>query len=852
MSKYLGTCLVVSCHLLRLTSLDRKGQYSGVVVKQRAASGSMQQIGVLLRSGRVIECKSDSVAYVMPRFTESDVVRKFAKNLVFDLSASEMPSDYPVQDLARAVKEYQHQLRFQKAIAYRQLDKLYGHLENKSDQAFSLLDMARRVFDTPSPDSAQKHMTFLYLVSENVRFMPASDWLESGCWQARPRDEVDGLSELIDWIRARDPAYVNFLSRAKKLAQFAQNHADPKLGTFSRSDLEIGKAFINDLSDIDKRFINFIADWVKTPKIMIESPHEIFAPAILKSLKLYDQTFIDRSLAITFLKQIGMYKPWDNLTLVTHRAVAHEFYWSRKADQNDTLMTKFTNAFLKPGHIGKDSCEGLRHHFGDLPVYTIDDPTAKEIDDGVSIETASDGTWLHVHIADPTTHITPDHALASTLQDRVQTLYLPEMHFPMMPAELSAKKFSLGSSAQTLPDGSQYAMTFSARLGAQGDIEEYRVRPSLVRNVRKIFYDDLDTLLSKDADGFLPKQDEPTRSMVLVHPTMTDALLSEDEVAHESTLDDVRRCESDLLAIFGLAKQHAAFRVQQGALTFMRPQCSVALDPYPLPLPALYFKGPSYATTLPAVRLSLDRFMSSAARTMVAETMIMGGRVAARFGRDTGVPLPYRVQQWRSLSGADEALKSRLCDEMRDPQTGCVPFRSMTQVMHLLPPAAIRTDSGLPHVMMGVPDGYTKATSPLRRYLDMVVHWQVKAQLLGQDCPFSLTDLKQIAPKIEFREKQLQMVQNTSIQYWALELLNRLQVEGNAGMMDWTCVVNNATQTMWSDLGGAMQVASVTVLELGVRGRLIKLDGSLMPGDKVKGRIHAIDALAGRLDLTVV
>ncbi|ORZ02746.1 hypothetical protein BCR43DRAFT_22059 [Syncephalastrum racemosum] len=836
-----------------LKYLDRKGQYSGVVVKQRAASGSMQQIGILLRNGRVIECKSDSVAYVMPRFSESDMVKKFAKNLAFDPTAPEMPPDYPVQELARAIKEYQHQLRFQKAIAFRQLDNLYNQLENDLDQTFTLLDMSRRAFDTPSPDPVQKHMTFLHLVGENVRFMPASDWLESGRWQARPREDVDALSQLIDWIRARDPVYSSFLARARTLVQFAQNHADPKLGTFTRSDLEVGKAFMRDLSDTDKRFINFIADWVKTPKIMIESPHEVFAPTILKSLKIYDQTFIDRPLAITFLKQIGMYKPWDNLALVTHRAIAHEFYWSPKADQNAMLMTKFTDAFLKPGHVSQDSCEGLRHHFGDLPVYTIDDPTAKEIDDGVSVETAADGTWLHVHIADPTTHITPNHTLASTLQDRVQTLYLPEMHFPMMPTELSAKKFSLGATAQTLPDGSQYAMTFSARLGAQGDIEEYRVRPSLVRNVRKIFYDDLDVLLSKHADGFLPKQDESsTQGLRLVHPTLTDALLNEDELPHESTLDDVRRCENDLLAIFGLAKQHAAFRVQQGALTFMRPQCNIALDPYPLPLPALSFNEPSYATSLPAVRLSLDRFMTSAARTMVAETMIMGGRVAARFGRDTGIPLPYRVQKWRSLSNADEALKNRLCGEMRDPRTGCVPFRSMIQVMHLLPPAAIHPESGLPHVMMGLPDGYTKATSPLRRYLDMVVHWQIKAQLLGEDCHFSLDDLKQMAPKMEFREKQLQMVQNISIQYWALELLNRLQVEGNMAMMEWTCVVSHETQTMFSDLGGAMQAASATVLELGVRGRLIKLNDSLMPGDKVKARIHAIDALAGRLDLIVV
>ncbi|KAJ3318642.1 hypothetical protein HDU76_000773, partial [Blyttiomyces sp. JEL0837] len=105
-----------------------------------------------------------------------------------------------------------------------------------------------------------------------------------------------------------------------------------------------------------------------------------------------------------------------------------------------------------------DPCAEIRRDFGDMPVYVIDSPTAHELDDGISIEHKDNGeTWIHVHIADPTSELPPSHPLAFLAQLRGNTVYLPERHYPMIPDSLSLNRFNLGVS--------NLALTFSARLG---------------------------------------------------------------------------------------------------------------------------------------------------------------------------------------------------------------------------------------------------------------------------------------------------------------------------------------------------------------------------------------------------
>ncbi|NEP38319.1 MAG: RNB domain-containing ribonuclease, partial [Okeania sp. SIO2H7] len=79
-----------------------------------------------------------------------------------------------------------------------------------------------------------------------------------------------------------------------------------------------------------------------------------------------------------------------------------------------------------------------------LKVYTIDDESTKEIDDGLSIEFLEDNQQkIWVHIADPTRLLTPGDELDLDARRRTTTLYLPTGIIPMFPSELATGPMSL-------------------------------------------------------------------------------------------------------------------------------------------------------------------------------------------------------------------------------------------------------------------------------------------------------------------------------------------------------------------------------------------------------------------------
>jgi exoribonuclease-2 len=96
-------------------------------------------------------------------------------------------------------------------------------------------------------------------------------------------------------------------------------------------------------------------------------------------------------------------------------------------------------------------------------------------------------------------------------------------------------------------------------------------------------------------------------------------------------------------------------------------------------------------------------------RDMVAETMMMTGFHTARFSRDNGIPIPYVVQP---------------APEGDLPETSPDDPASMVQLRKFMKRSQTTTVGG-PHSGMGLPV-YTRATSPLRRYSDLLVQQQLR------------------------------------------------------------------------------------------------------------------------------
>jgi exoribonuclease R len=88
------------------------------------------------------------------------------------------------------------------------------------------------------------------------------------------------------------------------------------------------------------------------------------------------------------------------------------------------------------------------------------------------------------------------------------------------------------------------------------------------------------------------------------------------------------------------------------------------------------------------------------------------------------------------------------------------------------------TNIKIPHELINN-DLYTHSTSPLRRASDCIVHFLLKAQYLGIECPFTNHELKNIADKLTIKSKFFKNIQFKDIklrtfQWIAEELESRL------------------------------------------------------------------------------
>ena len=139
-------------------------------------------------------------------------------------------------------------------------------------------------------------------------------------------------------------------------------------------------------------------------------------------------------------------------------------------------------------------------------------------------------------------------------------------------------------------------------------------------------------------------------------------------------------------------------------------------------------------------------------RTLVQEAMVMAGEAAARFAIERSIPLPFATQEPAQVG--------------RQPET----LSEMVALRRVLKP---RQYKGVPapHGGLGL-EAYAQATSPLRRYLDLVVHQQLRSHLRGE----KLLDAQEILERIGAAEAvtgSVREVEQLSDRHWILVHLMR-------------------------------------------------------------------------------
>lgn len=158
--------------------------------------------------------------------------------------------------------------------------------------------------------------------------------------------------------------------------------------------------------------------------------------------------------------------------------------------------------------------------------------------------------------------------------------------------------------------------------------------------------------------------------------------------------------EEPLARLWAMAEAHRQRRRARGALALDLPEVQIGV-------------GDGRVTIRPLASLR--------SRDLVMEGMLMAGEAISAFAQEQGLPLPFTSQEpptedeaggppVREWEAWDLAGMYAMRQRLRPSQYGSVPA---------------------PHAGLGLP-AYVQATSPLRRYLDLVTHQQMRAHLAGR------------------------------------------------------------------------------------------------------------------------
>ncbi len=335
-----------------------------------------------------------------------------------------------------------------------------------------------------------------------------------------------------------------------------------------------------------------------------------------------------------------------------------------------------------------------RRDLTDLEFVSIDAAKTQDIDDALYAEISSDGWTLYVAIADPTAYIPADSPLREEVANRGTSIYFHGDVIPMLPEVLSQDTCALSENVE------RPSLVCKISVSDDGVVGDFEFIEATIRSRAKLSYYAVDRYLSGNADDLM-SHSTPLEALYQVYRALRarreqHELVMEDRREYRWILNDQKRIE--------------------------------AIEPY-------------------------EKLLS---QKLVEECMVATNRCAARFLSSHGANGPYVSHPGFRRDRLDEARKFLtmhapalvdvdLCtregyrDVMKTLSSPEHPLPLRAMVNRLLTRAELSNESSV-HMGMAL-ESYTNCTSPLRRYLDFLVHLQIKSILHGNEASLVTSDV---------------------------------------------------------------------------------------------------------------
>ncbi|KAK5145452.1 3'-5' RNA exonuclease complex component [Rachicladosporium monterosium] len=544
----------------------------------------------------------------------------------------------------------------------------------------------------------------------------------------------------------------------------------------------------------DTELVRFMEAW--SLSMLFNGLPRILAlpPLLLQATGLYENYDFIPQTGMLMLQEIGTVLPYENRVRFDQHLLLPSSQHSRPL-QN--LMTSLLE--MAKNHDFKDSMEDLRHDWGSMPVFCIDEAGAHEIDDGLSVEPAAiatDGTkewWVHVHIANPTAFFERDHPLAKMARHMGESIYMPERTYMMMPRWSTQRHFSLAPGRPCL--------TFSARLDDKGRMLEHKIQNGRVKRVLRLTPEDVAVAMGKAEEGDGQ------------HPELTLTVGGEvppERKKRNAAADLTPEMVEQLKVLNLLGDRRRDVRKAAGGMFFDSHSPSVNVwqssKMSGLAWDNPYRKGWRHVEGDPVIQMKTRGLINwfapapNPVKPLVTEMMLLACEVSAAWCKERAIPAVFRGSIQRpGRMDPDQFFKQVLSPIVAKDPKGEIPMHIGMRYLETFGTTALSV-SPFRHKILGM-DNYGKVTSPLRRYGDMILHWQIEAALREEArtgrslvtnrsieevdrrfLPFSANVLNTIIVGLQPRESMIMRAKSHADSFWMTQLLFRAHEFGETAL----------------------------------------------------------------------
>jgi len=218
----------------------------------------------------------------------------------------------------------------------------------------------------------------------------------------------------------------------------------------------------------------------------------------------------------------------------------------------------------------------------------------------------------------------------------------------------------------------------------------------------------------------------------------------------DELIDYAPKEEEDLSIISAILHRRKCWRKNSGAMEILESFGKIIVE-----------------DNIPTIKI-IDPTLS---RQLISEAMILYGNLISNFTKVNKIPVPYRVQQ-----RIDKVSKDNIHDSDNKVLYNFLLKKTMGKSYYSINP--------MPHSSLGL-TSYLHATSPIRRYADLVVNYQLNRYLNNNEL-ISKEDVEQIILEINNQGRQNIMRYREDQKYWLIKWFKKNSFnEYNVILLNW-------------------------------------------------------------------